>query len=102
MIELVRKTLQLLFIQTAFNVFDANGQELNGFGGLDLRLRLHGHQVKNPVIMVSHHLSDVPAGSTTRDQRQHDAGHEGRRFRKIQEMSRHFGEFAHGLISWRG
>lgn len=31
MIELVRKTLQLLFIQTAFNVFDANGQELNGF-----------------------------------------------------------------------
>lgn len=63
--------------QFPFYIFYSDGKQLNRLGRLDLGLCLHGHQVTQPVIMVSHDIPDVPAGRAANDQRQHDAGKHG-------------------------
>ena len=63
--------------QFLFYVFDSDGKQLDRRGRLHLGLCLHGHQITKAVIVVTHDVPDVPAGSAANNQRQHDAGKHG-------------------------
>lgn len=54
--------------QFPFYVFDSDGKQLDRLGGLHLGLCLHGHEVAKPVIVVTHDVPDVPAGSAANNQ----------------------------------